>query len=236
MFDLFGYGKQIQEMDESVSQSFSKVKKDTDALYQWVAYLHQQNQQLQEHNSVLRRLVDEQKLSLHELRVALQHVPKTAGEIRQLVDAHYNVEPILQRIRHIEQKIDAVELRSQQRAHVLGHPLVEKHPSASAESERKEVPVSSREESRAAIKEKLARKLARNSKEYIKNLALSLVHKYGRIGALQMREIIVEEQGLCSKSSFYRILEEMEREHLLQVVSDGKHTIYVASAKHERHA
>ena len=75
------------------------------------------------------------------------------------------------------------------------------------------------------------RKLARNSKEYIKNLVLSLVHKYTRMGALQLREIIVEEQGLCSKSSFYRILEEMESENSLQVVSDGKHTIYVATAQ-----
>lgn len=76
------------------------------------------------------------------------------------------------------------------------------------------------------------RKLARNSKDYIKNLVLGLVHKYGKMGALQLREMVVDEQGLCSKSSFYRILEEMEKEHSLQIISDGKHTVYVASAMH----
>ena len=85
-----------------------------------------------------------------------------------------------------------------------------------------------------ALKERLMRKLARNSKDYIKNLVLGLVHKYDKMGALQLREMVVEEQGLCSKSSFYRILEEMEKEQSLQVVSDGKHTVYVATAQHER--
>lgn len=76
------------------------------------------------------------------------------------------------------------------------------------------------------------RKLARNSKDYIKNLVLGLVHKYGKMGALQLREIVVEEQGLCSKSSFYRVLEEMEKESSLQIISDGKHTVYVAASQH----
>jgi predicted ATPase with chaperone activity len=92
-------------------------------------------------------------------------------------------------------------------------------------------PVAERSSS-TALKEKLMRKLARNSKDYIKNLVLGLVHKYGKMGALQLREIVVEEQGLCSKSSFYRVLEEMEKESSLQVISDGKHTVYVAASQH----
>ena len=98
-----------------------------------------------------------------------------------------------------------------------------------------EVQVQAPQEEESSLKERLMKKLVRNSKEYIKNLVLSLVHKYGKIGALQLREIIVEEQGLCSKSSFYRILEEMEDEQKLQEISDGKHTIYVANTHHAEH-
>ncbi|MBI4145810.1 hypothetical protein HY489_00565 [Candidatus Woesearchaeota archaeon] len=225
MFEFFSLPHRVDDMDRSVSESFSKVKQDTDALYQWVSFLHQQNQQLQEHNSVLKRLVEEQKLTMHEFRVTLMHLPKTPAEIKQLVEQHVNVEPLLQRIRHIEQKIEALELR-RERFHPLEHPRPSVSDVQLQTQKIEDKPAST------ALREKLMRKIARNSKDYIKNLVLGLVHKYGRMGALQLRDIVVEEQGLCSKSSFYRILEEMEQEQGLQVVSDGKHTIYVATAQH----
>lgn len=221
MFDLFGTSKKLAEMDSSVSQSFAKVKQDTDALYQWISYLYQQNQQLVEHNAALKRLAEEQKLALNELKVTVQHLPKTPHEIKQIVEQYYNFEPILQRIKHIEQKVELLEMRRTIR------PLEHSTPSVSAP-----VHVQEERQSSTALKEKLMRKLARNSKDYIKNLVLGLVHKYSKMGALQLREIVVEEQGLCSKSSFYRILEEMEKEQNLQIVSDGKHTVYVATAVH----
>ena len=172
----------MAEMDRTVSQSFVKVKQDTDTLYQWVTYLHAQNQ--------------------------------------QLVEQYYSFDPILQRIKHIEQKIELLEMRRERSSF---RPLDHSTPSVSPPA---------RETASTALKEKMMRKLARNSKDYIKNLVLGLVHKYGKMGALQLREMVVDEQGLCSKSSFYRILEEMENEHSLQVVSDGKHTVYIASATH----
>ena len=218
MFDLFGTSKKLAEIDRSVSQSFEKVKQDTDSLYQWVSYLYQQNQQLIEQNAALKRLTEEQKMALNELKVTVTHMPKTPQEIKLLIDQFYSFEPIMQRIKHIEQKIELVEMRRERPL----RPLEYQSPSVSPEEKQPST----------ALKEKLMRKLARNSKDYIKNLVLGLVHKYSKMGALQLREIVVEEQGLCSKSSFYRILEEMEKEQGLQVVSDGKHTVYVATAQH----
>ncbi|MEM3154265.1 MAG: hypothetical protein QW165_01720 [Candidatus Woesearchaeota archaeon] len=220
MFDLFGTSKKLAEMDKSVSQSFAKVKQDTDTLYQWVTYLNAQNQQLVEQNAALKRLAEEQKLALNELKVTVQHLPKTPHEIKEIVERYYSFDPILQRIKHIEQKIELLEMRRER----AFRPLDRSTPSVSAPP--------ARETASTNLKDKLMRKLARNSKDYIKNLVLGLVHKYGKMGALQLREIVVDEQGLCSKSSFYRILEEMEKEHSLQVISDGKHTVYVASATH----
>ena len=220
VFDFFKTSQKLTEMSTNVSQSFDKVKQDTDALHQWVSYLYQQNQQLVEQNSAFRRLADEQKLALNELRVTVAHLPKTPAEIKQIVDAHYNFNPILQRIKHIEKKIELMELR-RERQPVLSRPLGYQPTSVSAELPRQ-----------TALKEKMMRKIARNSKDYIKNMILGLMHKYEKMGALQLREILVEEQGLCSKSSFYRILEEMEKENMLHRVSSGKHTVYVATAQH----
>ena len=53
-----------------------------------------------------------------------------------------------------------------------------------------------------------------------------MISKYGRISALDLREIIVDEQSLCSKSSFYRILEELELEQSVNVVAEGKEKVY----------
>jgi hypothetical protein len=221
MFDLFGTTKKLAEMDRTVSQSFVKVKQDTDTLYQWVTYLNAQNQQLVEQNAAFKRLTEEQKLALNELKVTVQHLPKTPHEIKQIVEQYYSFDPILQRIKHIEQKIELLEMRRERSSF---RPLDHSTPSVSAPP--------ARETASTNLKDKMMRKLARNSKDYIKNLVLGLVHKYGKMGALQLREMVVDEQGLCSKSSFYRILEEMEQEHSLQVVSDGKHTVYIASATH----
>ena len=213
MLSIFRVAGRLEAMDKSVADSFSKVRQDTQALYQWVTYLYEQNKQLTDQSAVLRRLCDEQKLALNDLKVTFSHLPKphTNEQIRQIIDAHYSLEPVFQRLKLIEQKIDLVDRRRP-----VELPRIEENNSD-------------------PLKERLMKKLVRNSKEYIKNLTLSLVHKYGKIGALQLREIVVEEQGLCSKSSFYRILEEMEAEQKLHVISDGKHTVYVVHPRSAEH-
>lgn len=226
--DIFKAPDKIGELDRSVSSSFARVRSDTDALYKWVHYLYNQNRQLAEQNNVLRRLVDEQKLSLNELKVTLAHIPKTAAEIKRVVDAHVNLQPIFERIKHIEQKIELLEIKRSQRPFDHSQPSVH---SLNAQTHQAPVQPAIRHSvpPRPSMRERLARKIARNSKDYVKNLILGLVHKYDRIGALQLREIVVEEQALCSRSSFYRILNEMEKDGLLEVVSTGKHTVYSAA-------
>jgi hypothetical protein len=72
------------------------------------------------------------------------------------------------------------------------------------------------------LRDKIVQRITRNSKEYLKGLIMSMITKYGKISALQLREMLVEEQGLASKSSFYRLLEELEEENAVGVIHDGK--------------
>jgi hypothetical protein len=81
-------------------------------------------------------------------------------------------------------------------------------------------------ERRIALKERLLRKITRNSKEYIKSVILATIKKYGRISGPQLKEILVEEQGICSKSSFYRLLAEIEMEYDISSFPDGKEKTY----------
>ena len=77
------------------------------------------------------------------------------------------------------------------------------------------------------VKEKIMTKISRRSKEYMKGMVLSLIKKYGRMSALQLREMVVEEQGLLSKSSFYRLLTEIEGSDEVSMLSEGKEKVYV---------
>lgn len=88
-----------------------------------------------------------------------------------------------------------------------------------------------RVERRVSGRERLVQKIAKNSKDYVKTVITSLIKKYGRISAPQLKEIVIGEQGLCSKSSFYRILEELENEGEIEHISAGKEKIYTAKAQ-----
>ena len=69
--------------------------------------------------------------------------------------------------------------------------------------------------------------MTRNSKEYVKQLMLSYIRKYTQIGALQLKDMIVHDQGLCSKSSFYRLLDEIEALEDIGTVKKGKQKYYL---------
>jgi hypothetical protein len=80
------------------------------------------------------------------------------------------------------------------------------------------------------LRERLIKKIIKSSKDHVKNLIKNLIIKYGQVSALHLREIIVEEQGLCSKSSFYRILEELETDEDISVIHDKKEKKYSHNA------
>jgi len=78
------------------------------------------------------------------------------------------------------------------------------------------------------LKERLMKKISKNSKNYVKSVILSFIKKYEKISGPQLKEIIVEEQGLCSKSSFYRLLAELEQDNEIGTIQKNKEKIYVS--------
>ena len=81
---------------------------------------------------------------------------------------------------------------------------------------------------RKTISKKIIKTIKRQSKDYVKHSILSLIQKYGKISALQLRDMVVDEQGLCSKSTFYRILEEIENSDEISVIKNRKEKKYLA--------
>ncbi len=147
----------------------------------------------------------EHDLRLSKIEEQLQLVPKSHAEIKQIIDYYYSYESILKRMEEICKRVE----------------YLEKQKNTSTE-------LPERIERKVALKEKLVRQISQGSKDYVKTVILSTITKYGQIAGQQLREMIVNEQGLCSKSSFYRLLGELEQDGLIAVTPSGKEKIYAA--------
>ena len=205
--------EKLNELDQKLTTSFSNIKEDVNTVYAWINFL---NHKLQYQESLLL-----------DLQYTLARMPSTRDEIRHIIDYYYNYEAILKKIQDLEAKIPTIKapssatvsipVSSQSSSYALAEIIQLKNRLDQLE---KEIP------RRPSLREKIIKRITQKSKEYVKHLMLSLIKKYEKISALQLREIIVEEQGICSKSSFYRILEEIEQDGEVGLMKEGKEKSY----------
>lgn len=212
--------KNIKQINEIIKKSFANVKKDTTNIFQWLNYFHKKN--------------IEQEEMIKRLQLELSYMPKTREDIRRIIDDYYSFETLMAKIRDLNSRID--ELASEQlkitheislapQQHVKEGPAGIKTDLSSIEKRLEKL-----ELRKSSIKEKIIKKLTRNSKEYVKSLILSYIKKYEKISAFQLKEIVVDEQSFCSKSSFYRLLEEVEQSDDIGVIKQGKEKVYFSKA------
>lgn len=200
--------QKIQQMNEILKKSFANVKRDTTNIFQWLNYFY-------------RKGIEQEQL-IKQLQLELSYIPKTREEIRHIIDEYYSFEGIMAKIRDLNNKVEEVARRFQVRS--LPQPVHEIAPEI-VEVERR---LNRLEQKRLSMKEKIIKRLTRNSKEYVKGIIISYVKKYERISAVQLKELVVDEQNLCSKSSFYRLLEEIEQLDDIGVVKHGKEKYYIS--------
>ncbi|MBW2975026.1 hypothetical protein KY366_04885 [Candidatus Woesearchaeota archaeon] len=223
---------ELIQLHSLLDNSFRNVQKDTAYILQWLNYFYHKN------------LHQEQQIK--QLREELDYMPKSREDIRKIVDEFYSYEPILNRIKELNQHVD--ELRAsnldlhnkhneifpkmESLKAELKSELTSKSPQFQPQIPPSEVDQLARrleklESKKATIKEKIIKRITKNSKDYVKSIVFSYIKKYGKVTALQLKEMVVEEQGLCSKSSFYRILEELEEEPEIGVIKKGKEKHYI---------
>ncbi len=232
------FGKEddrVAALDRALKESFARVRQDTSNIYEWIQYFQQQmahQQQIieeQQHDlEDYEQEIARQKQSIERLQTELRAVPKDPEAIKRVIDAYYDFDEIIDRVRKTEEKLSRVEQMKAAPAPVIRQI---RHEAATLPHVAHPVP------SRNAIRDKIVERLTRNSKDYLKGLILNMITKYGQISALQLREMLVEEQGLTSKSSFYRLVEELEDENAVEVVSDGKEKVLTVGGvkKHAGH-
>ena len=217
----------LVQLNNLLTSSFQNVQKDTAYIMQWLGHFYNKNLQ--------------QEQQIKQLQEQLNYVPKSKQEIRNIVDEFYSYEPLLNRIKELNQRVESLreshnELH--QKHHELSPKFEEKLQGLKTQIETKTIAIPEKlsttevdhlsqrleklEAKKATIKEKIIKRITKNSKDYIKSIILSYIRKYGKITALQLKEMVVEEQGLCSKSSFYRLLDEIEEEPEIGVIKKEK--------------
>lgn len=197
--------RKLTQLNHLLARSFSNVKKDTQNIFQWLNFLYQKNM--------------EQAAQIKKLKLELSYVPKNHYDIKKIIDSYYSFDHIMDKIKHLHEKVDNLD-----RQKVIQPQHHELHPKLNDMDQRlKQL----EEEKKATIREKVVKRVTRNSKDYVKSLIISYIRKYGQIGALQLKDMVVHDQGLCSKSSFYRLLDELEALDEVGTVKKGKQKYYL---------
>jgi len=236
-------------MNQNLVNSFSNVKNDMNQVSSWITYLYNQNNNVSDsvvsmsHNMdnfnqkffQLNSRIDELRnfTSQSEDRILRHLKGQMKDEIRSVIDYYYNFEPLISRIRdsqsEVQSDLSSIKVRINELSSAKNLDMasqLEVLSEIKALRQRLDDIEKIKLPQKTTIREKLIKKITQKSKDYVKNLLISYIRKYEKISALKLREMIVEEQGLASKSSFYRILEELESFEELDVVKEGKEKYY----------
>ena len=207
--------KKLDQINDLLKKSFANVKRDTTNIFQWLNYFYSKNM--------------EQERLIKQLQLEISYMPKTREEIRRIIDDYYSFEHMAAKIRELGNQVD--ELARMQKEKPEPQILHSQPKYALPDISYIEKRLEKLEQKKMSIKEKIMKRLTRNSKEYVKSVIISYIKKYEKISALQLKEIIVDEQNFCSKSSFYRLLEEIEESDDVGVVKQGKEKHYISKSK-----
>lgn len=208
--------RQLRVINELLKRSFSNVKRDTANIFQWLQYLYRKN--------------IEQEQLIKGMQVELSYMPKTREEIRKIVDDYYSFEGMMSKLRQLDARVEELAKTGNQQHQQPQQVVIHKDSTQRTDNEIDiiEKRLERLEQKKASIKERMVKRIARNSKEYVKSVILSYIRKYEKISALHLKEMVVDEQNFCSKSSFYRLLDEIEQLDDIGVIKHGKEKHYLS--------
>ena len=205
------FSKKDSRASMILKASFDHVRSNFDKAFSWINYLNQRHDEQD-------RKLDRTEKRLENIELYLAQIPHLNAQMRNIMDLNYSYEAIIKRLNTIEEKMQALTTNTQD---MPKNQLLEiKNKLETLEKKKEDI--------KSNLKERMLKSITRNSKDYIKNTILSMIRKYEKISAFRLKEMLVEEQGLCSKSTFYRILEEIENMSGVDVVREGKEKILFA--------
>ncbi len=236
---------QLIRLQNLLSHSFKNVQRDTHYILHWLHFLYQKNQHQEQQIKQLKEELNYTPKSKEDIRkivdefYSYDHLLSRIKELNQRVEdlrkSHLDLQDshteLHKRHKEIGPKIDS--MKEELRSELTSDLAQQSKPHTQAQPPQPEIQqlhqrLEKLEARKATIKEKIIKRITKNSKDYVKSIVLSYIRKYGKITAMQLKEMVVEEQGLCSKSSFYRLLEELEEDPEIGVIKKGKEKHYIA--------
>ncbi|MFH1641679.1 MAG: hypothetical protein ABIC04_02155 [Nanoarchaeota archaeon] len=210
---------QVQDLHNQLDSSFNNVRQDIYNIFSWLNYLNE-------------RILGIQK--------QFDYLPNSREDIKKIIDSYYSFDDMSKKIEALNSQVASVQAfqnsvpseleqireKLKQISSVDGG-LVPIHRTETKTEAHKLDEINDRlkrieDQKKKNIRETMVNRITKNSKEYVKNIIVSLIQKYGKIPALKLKEMIVDEQGLCSKSSFYRLLNEVQLDSVVSVAHKGK--------------
>ena len=247
--------QKIGVLDQSLQDSFNKVKVDVQHVNQWINYLHNHQDRIDTSIHTIEQRFDrfltkdELKYFVDEYYRNINTVNESVSAFKNEVNTHLNSvytnqKLVFQRLEALSQGNLKQELQeeirtfkhemelkvsSQLTTAIPTQGIFDKLELLNRRLDEVQSNMGSLQEkanTRQNLKEKIFKKITRHSKDYVKSMLISLIKKYNKISGLNLREIVVEEQGIVSKSSFYRLLTEIEEDEGVNVVQEGKEKHY----------
>ena len=230
-------------LDVKLTNSFSNVRDDIDNLYSWVEFLKNLvDSQSENYIGINKRLghVEWQMGHFEQIYGNLDRLNAAAGRLASMqskidaISGGYDASAMAElqsRLDGLSEgyssligSMDAIKVRLKGVESSERTVTVQTQPSQDMQPPAHDNTVQNRNKPR--LQEKVMRSVSRSSKEFLKNTILSMIRREGEISALALRESIVENQGIASKSTFYRLLEELDSDGSIEMVRVGKEKHY----------
>ena len=246
----------IVKMEENLKVSFLKVKDEMETVNKWLTYQNDRSNYLEGKLDRIALMADEVSKGFSNGFVTLGKHSSLMGDMANKLVAisrdlraveaiasdnvtntelNFHIENISREIQRFQHKIESVAMATPTITAIkeqLHNHMAEPH---SIELIEQKINAIQEKINDLVIKktpkEKLVQKVKKNQHDYIKAVILSYIEKYGKISSFQLREIVVEEQNLTSRSTFYRILEEVEEMEGINILREGKEKLYFSKLK-----
>jgi len=197
--------KKLKEINNNLVTSFSKIKQDMNNVHLWLNYFYQKNITLEN--------------SLSSLENQIKKASSQNPDANKLINLYTSFNDIQNQVSLLKTKLDSVPASND---FVLTKidTAMEKIENISLridKSESKDIP-----DKKTNLKKAILKDINKKSKDYIKNFISTLIKKYDKISASQLKRMVVDEQSLCSKSTFYRVLVELEQSDSISAISTPK--------------
>jgi len=214
----------IERVNAQINDIKSNISNFNDQIGQ-VSYQTSRNSNQMAHMNLKLSHMDDR---INDVNKALSNVNISREEIKGIIDYYYSFEDVIKQVRSMDALMDSFKERFDKMSNIKDFDVASqlqylaeiKELKARLDSIEKREPAPLQKPGN--LREKLIQKITKRSRDYVRNLILSYIKKYERISALKLREMIVEEQGLASKSAFYRMLDEIDEFEEIESIKEGK--------------